>query len=188
MYGLVSRALEDLVILKYGEDSWDSIKSKANVEIDAFINNEPYPDEVTYKLVAAASEVLKISAKEVLLQFGRHWILKTGIENYGSLLRAGGESLQQFLINLHRFHARVQLIFPDLEPPTFYCTDLRENSLRLHYITHRRNLTDFVEGLLEGLSILFNTPIRVNLVEAKSSGADHDVFEVQWATPPTVST
>ena len=58
MYGLVNKAVEELVVSNFGEDKWELIKSKAGVDVDVFISNESYPDSMTYDLVGAASEVL----------------------------------------------------------------------------------------------------------------------------------
>ncbi len=184
MYGLVNRALEELIIHKYGEEKWAGVKEKAKVEIDAFISNEPYSDEATYNLVHAAHETLGVSVHELIREFGASFMTKTAQENYGALLRAAGANLKEFLINLPQFHARVQLIYPKLQPPEFKCTDVGENSLKLHYFTHRPGLVDFVVGLLTGLGELYSTPVTVTLLEAKENGADHDVFEVSWAAAP----
>lgn len=37
MYGLVNKAIEGLVCDHYGEETWEKIKAKANVDIDTFI-------------------------------------------------------------------------------------------------------------------------------------------------------
>ena len=55
MYGMVNKAIEDLVRSNFGEDSWNRIKERAGVDEVAFISNEPYPDDVTFRLVGAAS-------------------------------------------------------------------------------------------------------------------------------------
>ncbi len=180
MYGLVNRALEDLIIHKYGEEKWAEVKEKAKVEIDAFIANEPYSDEVTYKLIGAAHETLGVCVPDLMRAFGARFVTKTARDNYGPLLRAAGANLKEFLINLPQFHARIQLIYPKLRPPEFKCTDIGEESLKLHYFTHRPGLDDFVVGLLNGLGELYGTPVTVALLEAKAKGADHDVFEVSW--------
>jgi hypothetical protein len=182
MYGLVNRALEDLIIHKYGEEKWAEVREKANVEIDAFISNEPYPDEVTYDLLGAAHETLGVCVQDLIREFGAWFVTKTAKENYGALLRAAGANLKDFLTNLPQFHARIQLIYPKLQPPEFKCTDIGEDSLRLHYFTHRPGLVDFVVGLLHGLGELYGTPVSVTLLEAKAKGAEHDVFEVSWAS------
>ena len=100
-----------------------------------------------------------------------------------SLLKSGGASLREFLLNLPDFHARVALLYPQLQPPEFTCTDVTETSLRLHYFTARPGLTDFVDGLLQGLSKLYETPISIRLTASRADGADHDIFDVSWGAP-----
>ncbi len=185
MYGMVNKAIEDLVLTGFSREQWNAIKEKAGVEDDIFLSNERYPDSMTYDLVAAASEVLGLEAKKVLVAFGEHWILVTAKHGYGSMLEASGRTLPEFLINLPSFHTRVAMIFPDLQPPRFSCTDVTENSLVLHYDSHRPGLTDFVIGLLQGLGKMFNSPTEVEVVRRKSEGAEHDEFLVRWASVPT---
>jgi hypothetical protein len=181
MYGVVNKCVEDLIVSKYGQEQWDTIKQKAGVAIDIFVSNEAYPDHITYDLVGAATAVLDIPAQMLLIDLGEHWVLKTGAGYYGALLRSGGDTLREFLINLPQFHTRVQLIYPKLQPPTFSCSHIGEMSLQLHYFTHRPGLTDFVVGLIRGLGKLYSTPATAVLLESKAAGADHDIFEISWA-------
>lgn len=183
MYGLVNKAIEELVVTNFGEDEWEAIKLKAGVDVDAFISNEGYPDEMTYTLVGAASEVLGIPAEQVLIAFGEHWVLKTATHSYGPMMKSNGKSLKEFLINLPNFHTRVAMIFPNLQPPRFECTDITETSLKLHYFTHRPGLTTFVIGLVQGLGKLYNTPTTAIATETREAGAEHDVFDVKWENP-----
>lgn len=185
MYGLVNKAIEELVVTQFGEEKWEQIKKKAGVDVDVFVSNEAYPDDMTYDLVSAASEVLGASASAILIAFGEHWVLKTATDSYGSMMRAGGSSLKEFLINLPNFHTRVQMIYPNLQPPRFECSDIGESTLHLHYFTHRSGLTDFVVGLVQGLGKLYSTPASAIVLAAKSDGADHDVFEVSWTSSAT---
>ena len=71
------------------------------------MSNESYDDSVTFNLAGAASEVLGISVSEVLVAFGEYWVLRTGQEKYGALLKAGGSNFSEFMINLPNFHSRV---------------------------------------------------------------------------------
>ena len=180
MYGMVNRAVEDMVCMHHGEAVWEQIKARAGVEVDVFFGNESYPDEITYQLVAAGSEVLKLPPEKVLEAFGEHWLLHTAQEGYGGLLSAAGKSLPEFLENLPNFHTRVAMIFPKLQPPRFRTSDITGRSLRLHYFTNRPGLTPFVVGLLHGLGKRFQTPVQVTALEAKTQGADHDVFLIEW--------
>ncbi len=184
MYGLVNKAVEDLVISNFGDEKWEAIRAKAGIEVDVFISNEGYPDEITYKLVGAAVEVLGLPAEQVLIAFGEHWVLKTAAQNYGPMMKSGGKTLREFLINLPNFHTRVAMIYPKLEPPRFQCSEVTEDGLRLHYYTHRPGLTAFVTGLLQGLGKLYGTPCTSTVIARKSDGAECDVFAVSWEAPP----
>jgi hypothetical protein len=184
MYGMVNKAVEDMVCLHHGEAVWEQIKSEAGVDVDVFMSNESYSDDITYLLVAAASKVLKMPVEQILIGFGEHWILHTAQEGYGGLLQASGKNLPDFLRNLPNFHSRVAMIFPKLQPPRFECANITAGSLKLHYYSHREGLAPFVVGLMQGLGKMFKTPVTVRLVEAKTQGADHDVFDVTWTTAP----
>ena len=181
MYGMVNKAVEDLVVSNFGMEKWLAIKEKAGVDVDIFLSNESYPDKLTYDLVGAASEVLGLAASEVLTAFGEHWVLNTARQGYGSMLEANGRTLPEFLINLPSLHTRVAMIFPDLQPPRFNCSEVTENSLLLHYHSHWPGLTDFVIGLLQGLGKMFDTPVVIEVVQRKADGTDHDQFRVTWS-------
>ncbi len=180
MYGMVNKAVEEMVVGAHGEATWLEIKRRAGVTEEIFISNEGYPDEITYKLVGAASELMQVPAEKILHAFGEHWVLETARKGYGHMMAAGGSSLGEFLDNLPLFHDRVALLYPNLAPPQFKVTHRAERSLHLHYITHRAGLTPFVEGLLSGLAKMFNTTAKFALVEARAAGAEHDVFLVEW--------
>lgn len=180
MYGMVNRAIEELIIADYGPPAWESVKASAGVDTDVFISSSGYPDEVTYSLVAAAATELNIPAPDFLRQFGIHWVTGTARVHYAELLASGGSSIGEFLFNLPHFHQRVSLLFPHLDPPEFRCEEVAERSIRLHYFSRRLGLTHFVEGLILGLGAHFQTPVTVSITAQKSSGADHDEFLVEW--------
>ena len=180
MYGLVNKAIEQMVVMHHDEETWERIKAKAGTEIEVFISNESYPDELTYALVAAASEVLQAPTEKLLHAFGEHWVLHTAQQSYGGLMRAAGRSIGEFLANLPNFHARVSMIYPKLKPPHFECKDISANSLNLHYHSEREGLQPFVVGLMVGLGKMFETPVEVKQILFKNQGNSHDVFTVTW--------
>lgn len=180
MYGLVNKVIEQLVCRNHGEDTWEEIKRRAGIDVEVFLSNESYPDDVTYRLVGAASEVLKVPADDILKAFGEHWITYTAKEGYGGMLQAAGRTLPEFFRNLPTFHTRVAMIFPKLHPPKFHCTEVTERSMKLHYSTHRPGLSAFMVGLLQGLGTLFETPLTVTHLESRQQGAEHDVFLLEW--------
>ena len=168
-------------------EAWERIKERAGVDEEVFISNDSYPDELTYRLVGAASAELGLPADAVLEAFGQHWVLHTARAAYGGLLQAAGRTLPEFLAHLPDFHSRVQMIFPKLQPPRFLCTNVTPSSLRLHYHTHRAGLAPFVVGLMKGLVSMYSTPVEVRMVAAREQGADHDEFDVTWSPAPAAA-
>lgn len=180
MYGLVNKAIHDMVCSQFGEDIWQQIQQKAEIETDAFLSMEGYPDDVTHRLVKAASAVLGLSAAEVMKAFGEFWVKYTAEEGYGELMDMSGDSLPEFLQNLDALHARVGVIFPKLQPPSFDCTENDEASLTLEYHTHRDGLAPMVVGLVKGLGNRFDAEVEVTQTQSKEDGADYDEFLIQY--------
>jgi hypothetical protein len=181
MYGLVNKAIQDMICKYHGEDTWEAIKYKAGLEdIDFFIGMDSYSDDVTYRLVAATCEVLNVSAEDILQAFGEYWVIYTAEEGYGDLLASAGNSLPEFLDNLDSLHARVGLILPELRPPSFECEHTSEESMELNYQSTRQGLSPMVIGLLHGLGKRFKTKINVTQTHFCEQGATHDVFCVTY--------
>jgi hypothetical protein len=181
MYGLVNKAVRDLVVSQFGEETWQTIRTKAGVD-NTFVGMSQYSDDVTYKLVGAASEVSGLTPAEVLEAFGRHWVLFTAAEGYGHILDMAGDTFVEFLQNMDDLHARIRLSMPDLSPPHLTCSDVCEESMRLHYHSHRDGLAPMVVGLLKGLGERFETQVEITHERSKALEAelDHDVFLIHF--------
>lgn len=180
MYGIVNRAIQDLITENFGPNEWEAVKEKSGVDVDFFLSNEPYDDALTYKLAGAASEVLGITVGQVLNAFGEWWILKTGKEKYGGLMEAGGSNLREFLINLPMFHNRIMLMYPKLMPPEFKVSNATDNSIHVHYHSKREGLQEFVRGLLSGLAKMYSVETSIELLQTRDEGSTHEIFKVSW--------
>lgn len=180
MYGIVNKAIQDLVTEKFGHEQWEAVKEKSGVDVAFFLSNEPYDDAITYKLAGAASDVLGLSVDQVLNAFGEWWVLKTGKEKYGGLMEAGGHNLREFLVNLPLFHNRIMLMYPKLTPPEFKVSNATDNSIHVHYHSKREGLQEFVRGLLSGLAKMYQTDASIELVQSRDEGSTHEIFKVSW--------
>jgi hypothetical protein len=180
MYGLVNKAIQDMVCSRFGEETWKQIKQKAEVEEDIFISMEGYPDDLTHKLVKAASVVLGLSSSKIMETFGEFWVEYTAQEGYGEMLDMSGDTLPDFLENLDNLHARVGISFPKLTPPSFECSEMKEDSLSLHYRSTRQGLTPMIIGLVKGLGARFDTEVDVTQTQSRDEGDDHDEFLVKY--------
>lgn len=178
MYGLVNQSFRDMMVQTHGAEVWSRIQYLSGVEHELFISTLPYEDNLTYELIGAAVEVTGVSVNELLESFGIHWILNTGKEKYGELMRAGGKDFSEFILNLPRFHDRVIMIYPAIRPPEFRLEELRNGGFVLDYYSERQGLTWFVIGLIKGIAIMFDQKIEIQLVHSENTDCHHDTFHI----------
>lgn len=186
MYGLVNKAIEDLAISTGGEETWRRIKEEAGVDVVAFVSMDAYDDELTYRLVGAASRVLDVPAEEILASFGRHWVLYTAREGYGPLLDRAGSSIGELLTNLDALHTRVGLTMPALRPPSFQVDVVDDATFLVRYYSERTGLAPMVVGLLEGVGKRFGHEVVVTHSASRSEELDHDEFLLRIVGEPSV--
>lgn len=180
MYGLVNRAIQQMVCTAHGAEIWEEVRRRADLgDLEFFASYEAYPDDVTHRLVAAVSEVLNLPASEVMHAFGAFWITYTANEGYEQLLACTGETLPEFLDHLDHLHARAGLAFPELRPPSFRCSHDPDGSIDLEYRSSRQGLAPMVTGLLEGLGQRFDTPVLVEQTASRQLGAPTDCFHIR---------
>lgn len=177
MYGMVNRAIRDLVIDEAGAEVWDEIRRAAGLETDEFNDTVIYDDAVTYDLVAAASRTLGLDPASVLHEFGRHWILFTGREGWGPLFDMAGDDLRTFVAGLDALHSRVQASMPGTRMPSFTSIERPDRVLEVEYRSERDGLAPMVEGLFTGLAEHFGEGWVV-----EHDGRRHDA-EVFLLTP-----
>ncbi|MEY4594144.1 MAG: hypothetical protein RIQ47_554 [Bacteroidota bacterium] len=180
MYGIVNKAVEELITDNFGEEKWEAVRQRAGIDVDFFISTEPYDDDITYKLAVAASHELNMDISQVMIALGEYWVLHVGKKKYGGLMEAGGNNLRDFLHNLPQFHSRIMLLYPKLTPPEFRISNSKDNSLDVHYFSKRQGLQEFVRGLLQGLSKLYQTETTIELIADRNHGSDHEIFRVSW--------
>ncbi len=174
MYGMVNRAIKDLVEASAGETAWVRICDRAGLPGQTFSNTTVYDDAVTYDLVAAASVELDLDPATVLYRFGRHWILFTGREGWGPLFDMAGHDLRTFVGGLDALHARVQASMPECRMPSFSVAEEDDGSLDIEYRSTRQGLAPMVAGLLAGLVEYFDEAWEIEqLPREDDQKADH---------------
>lgn len=179
MYGLVNRAIEQLVVSSKGDAAWQRVCARAGVGAEGFVAMCPYDDSMTYALVQAVSEELDLPAAQVLEAFGEYWILFTADEGYGELMASAGADMRSFLANLDDMHGRVEAVFPQMKLPRFRVEPLDDGALRVHYGSERDGLAPMVTGLLRGLARRFGEQRTVRHLIARGPVSPEDVFVVE---------
>lgn len=178
MYGLVNQAVKEMVVNGYGEEMWEKIRARAGVD-DVFVSMDQYPEEVTDKLVMAASSIMGASPSDILKGFGHYWI-GFASRNYDSVLDMSGKTFVEFVKNLNNMHSRIGQWMPDLNPPSFTVTDEDKGSFKLHYYSSRSGFGPMIPGLLKGLGDRFNTDVEIEHLRGVVQGLDHEEFHVRY--------
>ncbi len=180
MYGLVNRAVKELIVSRAGVEAWQMVCNTAGVHIDDFAAMESYDDDITYRLVGAASQVLDTPAEEILEGFGRYWILYTGAEGWGPILDSQGSSVAEVIGNLNDMHVRIQATMPSLVMPRFQVTRTDDAAIRFEYHSERDGLAPMVLGLMKGLAERCDERWSVAQVGFRSDDG-FDTFELSAA-------
>lgn len=180
MYGLVNKAIKDLVVTNHGVEKWKEICLLSDFHDEEFIGMNPYPDKLTYDLVKNASRVLRADAAAILEAFGEYWILYTADEGYGDLMDLTGSSFVEFLSNLDMLHYRINNIMPELAAPQFSTRNETEKSVELEYRSHREGLVPMLYGLIKGLGKRFDLVVTIEHIQEKNAENDCHVFLIKW--------
>lgn len=178
MYGMVNKAVKDLVTETFGAEQWVQLADAVGID-HQFISMQSYDDQVTYDLVATASNMMEVPQEELLRQFGSYWIRFTASEGYGHLIGMFGDTLAEFLEHLgDDLHARVAVTMPELQPPEFRTEQLDPRTFRVFYSSHRAGLGPMVGGLLEGLAERFQETATVKHVSSEPGEINREVYDV----------
>ncbi|KAK9497202.1 hypothetical protein O3M35_004565 [Rhynocoris fuscipes] len=178
MYGFVNYALELLVLKTFGEETWNSIKKKAEVVMDGqFLVRQTYDDEITYNLINAAAEILQIPANTILELFGKMFFEFCQDSGYDKILQVLGATPRDFLQNLDALHDHLGTLYPGMKAPSFRCTEQPDaGTLILHYYSDRPGLEHIVIGIVKTVAKkLHNTEVEVEVIKSKNE-CDHIQF------------
>ena len=181
MYGIVNQSIQQLIKTEFGEETWLNVIRESKLEITDFENHEVYDDTYTYALATAAAKILHSDIDTILNKFGEFWIIDISLKKYPALMHGGGSTLREFMKNLPKFHNRIALSYPKLSAPEFKIIE-EGNNLLVEYHSERAGLTPMMNGMLIGLTKMFNeTDVVIELIEKKSEkGNNYDLFRMTW--------
>ena len=66
MYGLVNRAIQEMVVEAHGDEAWKQVAKDAGIDAAGIVDMTSYDDEITFKLIGNASNLLNVPADELL--------------------------------------------------------------------------------------------------------------------------
>ncbi|MBT8155966.1 heme NO-binding domain-containing protein [Epibacterium ulvae] len=118
MHGLINRAIQAFVTDTYGADRWKSVMDLAGLGFVEFEAMLMYPDDQSFKVLAAMETVLDRPLAEMLEDMGTFLVSNPQAEALRRLLRFGGVDYVEFLYSLDDLPDRARLAVADLHLPT----------------------------------------------------------------------
>jgi predicted hydrocarbon binding protein len=179
MKGIINKGIQEMVETKYNTDVWEKIKSLAGCEEPFFAISLDYPDEMTMRLVKAASEVSGLPIETVMIEYGKFMVPNTLRKHYKTYFALGGSSSREFLLNIGRVHEQATRSITNSIPPRFEYEDLPDGRLLMHY-NSKRGLCAVLRGLILGVGILFNEELQVQETACMHRGDQRCTMEVTF--------
>jgi len=167
MKGTVLTCLREIVINAAGEPMWHRCLEAAGFEAyTLFTLAEDVPDVRAIALVHAVCEKLGLSAEQAGDAFGEHWVNAYAPRLYKHLYSRYG-SAREFFADINNMHDRVMRHVKDAKPPRFRLEWQGENTLLMHYESHR-GLIDVAVGMARAMGRFYGEPLVVTKVSAKA--------------------
>jgi guanylate cyclase soluble subunit beta len=177
MYGMIHRAVRQMVFDELGEDVWLALEHKLGIGPTELLTGMVYDDALTIAIISEASARLNISVDACLFEFGRYWIKYAEHGSLASIMNFTGQDLASFIKNLDRLHLAVGAAMPGARLPSFTTISKEPGRLMVEYRSDRTGLEQFVLGLFDGLITRFGATGDVKIAEHK---ANVIVFELQY--------
>lgn len=178
MKGAVFTIFEDMVVEQFGLLTWDRLLSAVAPDSEGiYTASDSYPDAELFELVGGLSAMTGQPVQTLVQHFGRY-ALGRFAELYPDHFRV--LTPKQFLMSVDRaIHVEVLKLYPDALLPAFEYEDPAPSRLVMLYRSPRK-LCSFAEGLIEGTSRHFATPIRVEHPLCMHRGDEHCRLEIEF--------
>ncbi|XP_063398615.1 soluble guanylate cyclase 88E-like isoform X2 [Mytilus trossulus] len=182
MYGLLISSVSSYIKDTYGEDKWEEIRRHAHVTSHTFATHDRYSERIIPDLANAASQVLNVSAENLMYNFGVCFVSFVGQYGYDRILKVLGRHMRDFLNGLDNLHEYLRFSYQKLRAPSFYCENETQHGLTLHYRSKRRGFVHYVKGQIVQVGKQFyNTEVKVDVIlEEDDDIMIHVVFELHF--------
>lgn len=180
MYGLVNKAIHELVLDGFGEETWEKICSRAGFPDEEFIGLKSYPDQLTLDILQAASQELDLPVSTLMEMCGERWIEHTAANGYENVLNLAGSNFVDFLYNLNVIHSKISNLMPDMRPPDFRVKKEFTTGIELLYHSGRTGMEPLAIGILKGLGRRFGLTVAVRNLGPDPENPSSILFDVNW--------
>ncbi len=166
MKGTIIHCLEEMVEKRFGRHIWEESLKVAGVKAPRlFLPFENIHDDLVTQIVKAVCTHTNLSLPELADAFGKYWVMNYSQRTYPQHYTRH-KTAREFLLALDKLHTQMTRTIPDARPPHFAYEWKNENTLVMHYRSHR-GLIDFAVGLAKGVGAFYREKLEVKKVNAE---------------------
>lgn len=161
MKGIVFNITEKFVCTTYGEELWFDTGDEVKLQIqEPFVGPGTYPDEDLVALILHVCKKTETPLSSFFKQLGAFTF--SGLAGRNPEFLEGFNHPKSFLQSVNDIvHVEVNKLYNHAYFPTFKYEDNYPNELIIIYHS-KRKLYDFMDGLIQGVALHFNTTIRTS--------------------------
>ncbi len=181
MKGVVFNIFNDMIDEKFSPDTWEDLIDKTNPESGAvYTSAATYPAHELVGYVGALSEITGADPNDLVRAFGGY-LMHQFYERHPHFF--DDITVREFLLSVHDvIHVEVMKLHTDARLPTFEYEEPSSDSLVMIYSSPRK-LCALAEGLLVGVSEIFDTQFHYAQTACVHTGAEKCRFEVSFTNP-----
>lgn len=186
MYGMLLESVEHFLREKYGEKTWNLIRSRAGVKNHVFVTHERYPDHLILDIASAAAEVIgkqtKMTPDDFIEFFGTCFVKFFSNYGYDRIIKVSGRYFRDFLDGIDNLHEHMRFAYPKLMSPTFFCSEETSTGLLLQYKSKRRGFLRYVMGqILEVARTFYGITVEMKVLRNNSTETGcHVVYQLNF--------
>lgn len=161
MKGVIPKCMAELVEKRYGEKAWEQILEASGLSKNQrFLANDTVEDATAMKVVEKTCEILGISLAQLADEFGHYWCMEFASRIYAVYFRVA-KSSRELILNMDDVHVATTRNIAGSRPPRFDYTWQDEDTLVLHYHSHRK-MRLFLLGLVKGVGAYYKEDLEVS--------------------------
>lgn len=179
MQGVVFNLLESFVTDGWGAETYEELLARCPVHTRGpYVGPGTYSDQDFLTLVGQAAGLLNLPVRDAVKAFGAYAFPK--LASRYPAFTAQQVDPKEFLMTVDRVvHVEVRKALRGAHPPEFRMEDTGPLTATLRYRSDRK-LCAFAEGLLEGVSAYFGTPLALTHTRCMHDGAPHCEFQLRF--------
>lgn len=180
MKGIIFNIIENFILEKYGEETFDAIIANCQLETtEPFVGPGTYSDNDMLEILRSATDKLGIDTASILRLIGQYSFSQLA-GRYPNFVEPHDDA-KKFLMTVDGIiHVEVRKLYQETQLPVFQYHDISQNSLTITYYS-KRKLYTFMEGLIEGVAQHFGVNIHQNHKIFEKDGEEFCNFNLKFS-------